>query len=92
MSRRRCRGAGCARRGLGGRRAGVVVVAEREGNSKTVGWEVVARGRDRVGVLERRAWLGGERGSTGLLRFREERGGSGIGRRVVTLAVTFRKP
>ena len=49
------RGAGCARRGLGGQRAGVAVAVGREGNSKVVGGEVVAGGGDRVGEMERKS-------------------------------------
>ena len=54
-TRRGYRGAGCARRDLGGRRAGVVAVVGREGNGKTVGGEVVEGGGDRVGEMERRS-------------------------------------
>jgi len=49
------RGAGCVRRDLGGRRAGVAETVGREGNGETVGGEVVAGGGDRVGEMERRS-------------------------------------
>jgi len=68
-----------------------VAVVGREGNGKTVGGGSSSRrwGQSRGNGEE--VWLGGEQGASGLLGFWEERGGSGVGRRVVTVAVTFRK-